>query len=73
MYTIGYLTIYIWCIHDLYIHQQCPFGKIGGPVRYTIYHPSPVVRGVNKPLYESTNQSEKDIYATFITIENGHL
>ena len=31
--------------------------KIEGSVWYTIYHPSPV-KGVNKPLYSSTNQLE---------------
>ena len=36
--------------------------KKEGPVWYTIYHHLPVVKGVNKPLYQSTNQWEKDIY-----------
>ena len=38
--------------------------KIEGPVWYTIYHPLPVVKGVNKPLYSSANQWEKDIYGS---------
>ena len=41
--------------------QSCPFGK-NRLVWYTIYHHLPVVKGVNKPLYSSTNQWEKDIY-----------
>jgi hypothetical protein len=39
--------------------------KIEGTVWYTIYHHFhhlPVVKGVNKPLYYSPNQWEKDIY-----------
>jgi len=32
---------------------------------YTIYHHLPAVKGVNKPLYSSTNQWEKDIYGLF--------
>ena len=30
--------------------------KVEDPVWYTIYHHLPVVKGVNKPLYQSTNQ-----------------
>ena len=40
-----------------YIHRLKPtinnvcLVKIEGPVWYTIYHPLPVVEGLNKPLY----------------------
>ena len=40
-------------------------GKIEWPVWYTIYHQLPVVKGINKPLYQSTKQWEKDINATY--------
>jgi len=36
--------------------------NIEGPVWYAIYHHLPVVRGVNKPVYSSIKQLEKDIY-----------
>ena len=36
-------------------------GQFGIPSN-RIYHHLPVLKGVNKPFYESTNQWEKDIY-----------
>ena len=51
--------------------------QIEGPVWYTIYRHLPVVKGVNKPLYLSTNQWEKDIYALILQKlwgrSNGHV
>ena len=47
------------------IYNNVLLVKIAGPVWYTIYHHLPAVKGVNKPLYSSTNQWEKDIYGLF--------
>ena len=38
--------------------------KIEGPVWYAIYHHWAAATGRNKPLYESTNPWEKDIYGS---------
>ena len=40
--------------------------KIEGPIWYTINHHLPVVTGVNKTLYEPTNQWEKNIYGVIL-------
>ena len=56
-YDLGNPHIHFWEMPIMSFLVQ-----IDGPVWHTIYHRLPVVEGVNKPLYSSTNQWEKDIY-----------
>ena len=55
-------TIGKWWFNGILMGNNVLLVKIEGPVWYTIYHHLPVAKGINKALYSSTDQWEKDIY-----------
>ena len=76
--SVHYMILYTQCIHRCTVYTLCYIiyiiiinnvllVKIEGPVRYTIYHHLPVVKGVNKPsINQPTNGKRTSMIIIFI-------